>query len=328
MFNWPAPEAWSRLYPGMQGQTRVRLKGVATPDHPDDNCLIFVRSWSAESARALSGLSRALLLLPADRQGRHAELEARNGVIYHEDPRYLYACIAGRFFDLQAHRGTLRLQPESGVIMAEDVHVDPTARLEPGVTICRGCRIGPGAHVLSGARLGPEVTIGRNSVVRENAVLGGFGFGYALAPGRPPMRLPHLGGVILGEQVEVGALTTVCSGTIEPTRIEDRVKIDDHVHIAHNCHLQPDVMVTACAELSGSVRVGGRSWLGPNCSVINKIRIGPDCTIGLGAVVTEDVPERATVTGNPARPLKQVLRERRALRRMLKDPSPPGSDRP
>lgn len=126
-----------------------------------------------------------------------------------------------------------------------------------------------------------------------------MGFCIAQKKGCRPIRLPHIGGVHIDQYVEIGALTTVCSsGTIDPTIIEDEVRIDDHVHIAHNCVLKEKVIITINAEISGSTSVGENSWIAPNVSIINGISIGSNVTLELGSVVIKDVEDYSVVVGN------------------------------
>lgn len=160
---------------------------------------------------------------------------------------------------------------------------------------------GPPPCIMKGARVGPRVKIGDGSVLRENCVVGGWGFGLNIHEGKPPLRTPHIGGVIIGQHVEIGALTTVCSGTVEPTIIENHVKIDDHVHVGHNCHIEERAIITAGVVLGGSCRIGKAAWLGLNCTVLQHVTIGAGATVGIGAVVFHDVPPGAKVIGNPAR---------------------------
>jgi UDP-3-O-[3-hydroxymyristoyl] glucosamine N-acyltransferase len=135
-------------------------------------------------------------------------------------------------------------------------------------------------------------------------VIGEKGFGFPFAEDGTPVELPHLASVRIADYVEIGALNTVVGGALSDTIIHSHVKTDDHVHIAHNCEIGARTVITACSEISGSVKIGERCWLSPNCSIMNKINIGDDCFIGLGAVVLKDVPSGAVMVGNPAKILR------------------------
>jgi UDP-3-O-[3-hydroxymyristoyl] glucosamine N-acyltransferase len=175
--------------------------------------------------------------------------------------------------------------------------VDPRAVIENGVTIGEGTRVGPCAVVRSGSR------IGRFCTIKSGAVIGDSGFGFERESDGSPLKMIHLGGVRIGDHVEIGALTTVCRGALGDTVLEDHVKTDDHVHIAHNCRIGAGTMITACAELSGSVIVGEKVWIAPNCSIAQKLTIGDGAFIGIGAVVLHDVKPDTKVFGNPAKKL-------------------------
>jgi UDP-3-O-[3-hydroxymyristoyl] glucosamine N-acyltransferase len=317
LFRWPGRNEWQQFFPALQGQRELSICDVSTASRPVDHTLIFVSNMEAD---ILGGLRRAcdclILANEADRDQCKA-LEGIHGLLYSDNPRYQYAEILNQLCDITSLRGTLQWDRERGYSLAQNVVIAPSAIVEPGVTIARDSFIAEGAYVMSGVRIGPRVRIGTETVIRENAVIGGFGFGLAFTKDRPPLRIPHIGGVVIGNGVEIGALSTVCSGTLDPTVIEDHVKIDDHVHIAHNCCLGEEIIATACAEVSGSVKLGRRTWLGPNCSLIEKIEIGAGCTIGIGAVVVDSVPGGTKVMGNPARNLRVLARERIKLWKLL-----------
>ena len=114
---------------------------------------------------------------------------------------------------------------------------------------------------------------------------------------------PHIGNVVIQDNVEIGANNTVVRATLGSTLIEENTKTDDHVHIAHNCIVGRNCMITASAELSGSVRVGHDAWIGPNSSIMNKISLGNYSMIGLGSVVTKDIPDFSVFAGSPAKQL-------------------------
>jgi UDP-3-O-[3-hydroxymyristoyl] glucosamine N-acyltransferase len=176
--------------------------------------------------------------------------------------------------------------------------VSDTAVLGHGVVV--GDRSFIGHHVV----IADGVQIGNDCIIKSNTVIGEPGFGFERDEGGTPVRLMHLGGVRIGHRVELGSLNTVCCGTLGDTIIEDDVKTDDHVHIAHNCRIRRGALITACAELSGGVDVGELSWIGPNSSIIQKATLGKGSFVGIAANVTKSVPEGAVVAGNPARVLR------------------------
>jgi UDP-3-O-[3-hydroxymyristoyl] glucosamine N-acyltransferase len=118
--------------------------------------------------------------------------------------------------------------------------------------------------------------------------------------------------------VEIGALTTVCAGTINPTRIGRHTKIDDHVHIGHNVQIKQSVIITACSEISRS-EINDGVWIGPNSSIIQGVTIGKKAFIGIGSVVTKSVKENQTVLGNPAQDIKEFKHFRKKLKEIIKD---------
>lgn len=172
---------------------------------------------------------------------------------------------------------------------------------------------GPNCHVHETAVVGPDCRIGTNVVIKGNvrigarcviqsgAVLGEDGFGYHRDEEGYWVHHAHMGGVVLAEDVHVGANTCIDQGTIEPTRIGRGTRVDNLVHLAHNVQVGEDCIIVAKAEVSGSVVLGDGVWIGPNACVKEHLIIGAKALIGIGAVVIRDVPEDVTVAGNPAR---------------------------
>jgi UDP-3-O-[3-hydroxymyristoyl] glucosamine N-acyltransferase len=137
--------------------------------------------------------------------------------------------------------------------------------------------------------------------IAPGAVICDTGFGFERDAQNRPLRMVHLGGVRIGDHVEVGALTTVVQGALADTVLEDYVKINDHVHIAHHCRIGEGTIIGGSAYLSGSIRVGRNCWIAPNCSIRQKLVIGDEAIVGIGAVVVRNVEPRSTVYGNPAK---------------------------
>jgi len=182
-----------------------------------------------------------------------------------------------------------------------DPDIDATAVISPTAVIGKGVRIGAHSVVNHFVVIGEGVQIGTGCIIKSGAVIGEDGFGFERDDDGVPLRLVHLGSVLIGNGVEIGSLTTVCRGTLANTVIDDFAKIDDHVHISHNCKIGSGAMVIACAEVSGGVVLGRGSWVGPNASIIQQTTVGDGSFIGIGANVLRDVSPGTTVAGNPAK---------------------------
>ncbi len=180
-------------------------------------------------------------------------------------------------------------------------HIHESVKLGSNVVVENGCHIGKNVILEHNVVIHSGTRIGNNTRIRANSCIGGDGFGFERDDSSIPIRFPHLGGVEIGSNVEIGALNSIARGTIESTIIEDNVKTDNLVHIAHNCCIQTGTIITACSEISGGVNVGKNAWLGPNCSLIQKISVGNNAMIGIGATVTADVVSKSITAGNPAK---------------------------
>lgn len=153
----------------------------------------------------------------------------------------------------------------------------------------------PSAVLESCVKLGQGVTIGALCSIGQQ----GFGL-EPDATGRY-LRIPHIGGVRIGDDVEIGALVKIARGTVDDTVIEEGVRIDDGVHIAHNVRIGRNSVVIAQAQISGSVQIGNDCYIGPGVTVRDQVKIGEQSFVGIGSNVVADVPPHVVVMGNPAR---------------------------
>lgn len=181
-----------------------------------------------------------------------------------------------------------------------DIH--PTARIAPNALIENGVSIGEGTRVEANAVIRSGTRIGRSCEIQTGAVIGETGFGFERDAQGHPLRMIHLGGVVLGDFVEIGTRATVCRGALSDTVLEDYVKVQGRCHVSHNCVIGEGTIINACGQISGSVRIGKKVWLGANCSIVQKVRIGDGAFIGPGTVVTRRVSAGVRLIGNPGRP--------------------------
>lgn len=273
------------------------LRGVSSSGDPQPGTVTFVRVWNDDSATMVQQHVDTLFIVPNDAPD---DLPV-DRTIRATNPRLAYAQVV-RDFLAPAPEPSIASTAvvEDGAQLADDVSVEHFAVVEAGATI------GPGTVVGSHAVVKKGVQIGANCRVGSHTVIGTQGFGYEFDDDGSPILIPHLGGVLIGDEVEIGNHVSIAQGTIDPTTIRSHVKIDDCVFIAHNVQIDESSYIIAGAEISGSVTIGKRVWVSPEAAVINKVSIGDDALVGIGAVVTRNVPANTIVSGVPAK----VLRER------------------
>lgn len=221
---------------------------------------------------------------------------AAGTIILVDNPRSAFAVTLTRHF---APRPTPGIATTA--IVHETAQVSPSASIGPYSVIGEGVVVADDVEIRAHVVIGRNVTIGRGSLVKSHAVIGEEGFGMEKDSDGNNIRIPHLGSVRLGDRVEVGNFTTVCSGTIAATTVGNYTKIDDHVHVSHNCRIGRNVIITACAEVSGSVVIEDDTWIGPNASIIQGLTLGEHSLLGIGSVAVKSIPANEVQIGNPAR---------------------------
>lgn len=211
--------------------------------------------------------------------------------------------------------------------LAESVNVHAHATIEEDVTIGEGTTIHSGVRIMPGCRIGCEVVIFPNAVLYENtilgdrcivhggAVLGAYGFGYCCQDGRHVLAA-QLGNVIVEDDVEIGANSTIDRGTYGPTVIGEGTKIDNEVMIAHNCRIGRHNMICAQVGIAGSSTTGDYVVMAGQVGVRDHVHIGEGAVLGAMAGVINDVPAGARVVGIPATPEREQMLKQAALTKL------------
>jgi UDP-3-O-[3-hydroxymyristoyl] glucosamine N-acyltransferase len=218
--------------------------------------------------------------------------------------------------------------------------VDATAHVEPGVEIGAFAFIGPGAHVAAGAMIGASVTLGRDArigcdtrihahvtvydgctigergIVHSGAVIGADGFGIAF-DGERWVKVPQIGHVRIGNDVEIGANTTIDRGALEDTVIEDGVKLDNQIQIAHNVRIGAHTAIAACTGIAGSVHIGRYCRIGGGVGIAGHVTIADYVEISGGTSITRSIATRGAYSGvYPFEPNREWRRNAVQLRRL------------
>jgi UDP-3-O-[3-hydroxymyristoyl] glucosamine N-acyltransferase len=215
-----------------------------------------------------------------------------------------------------------------GVSIGPQCVVEEGTRIGAGTILYPGCYIGRGVKIGSGCVLFPRVTLyewvelGDRVRIHAGSVLGSDGFGYA--PRRDGktvighQKIYHLGRVIVGDDVEIGALVSVDRGTFGNTVIEKNAKLDNQVHLGHNSHVEEGGILCGGTCLAGRAGVGKYAYVGGLTGIANGVRVGDRASVGALALVTKDVPEGGTAVGNPQRDFREHFRAHAKLNLLIK----------
>lgn len=311
----------------------VEVTGVASVELASAEEVAFV---SGRKAAALAAQSQAgCLLVPADFPN-----PSRRTAVRVPDPRAAFARVVTRLVPPRPIPSGVHPTAVigAGVQLGRDVSIGPHTSIGDDSTIgdqCvigAGCRIGHNVKLGAGCRLHANVTlydgieIGCRAILHSGCVVGADGFGFVLTQGRYE-KFPQVGTVVIGDDVELGANTCVDRAALGVTGIGDGAKLDNMVHVAHNCRIGRHVVVAAQTGFSGGVVVEDYAVIGGQVGVGDKARIESKAVVGSGAgILTSKIVRGGQVVwGTPARPLKEYLEQLAvfgklpAMREELKD---------
>jgi UDP-3-O-[3-hydroxymyristoyl] glucosamine N-acyltransferase len=222
----------------------------------------------------------------------------------------------------------------SMAVVHPSARIDPTASVGPHAVIGAQalvgarCQIGAGCHVGAGAEIGedsvlyPQVSVyhgcvlGRRVIVHSGAVIGADGFGFAPDSGQW-VKIPQIGRVLIGDDVEIGANTTIDRGALDDTVIEEGVKLDNQIQIAHNVRIGAHTVMAACVGVAGSTTIGRHCMVGGAAGIIGHLTIADGVTISVGTFVTKSITEPGTYTAvMSAEPHRDWLKVNARLRHL------------
>jgi len=275
------------------GDGGVVIQGLCVLDPGEPGHLSFLAN--PQYRAALPGTRAAAVIVGK----RDAAMLATPGLVA-RDPYLAYARIARLFDDSMAFEagvdasalidGSAQIgegcRIGARVVIEAEVSIGANSCIGTGSIIRRGARLGEGARLDSSVTIGTGVTVGERVNIQPGAVVGSRGFGNARLPDGRWEEVPQLGSVVIGDDVEIGANTTIDRGALGNTVIEDGVKLDNQIQIAHNCVIGAHTAIAACTGIAGSTRIGKRCMIGGAVGISGHLTICDDVVIlGRGMVV-------------------------------------------
>jgi UDP-3-O-[3-hydroxymyristoyl] glucosamine N-acyltransferase len=300
----------------LRGDPQQRVDHVAPLTSADPMALSFLAN--PRLARELAATRAGAVVLEAA-QAEHCPVPA----LIADNPHATFARIAALLHPPAPH--SPGVHPAASIAAGASVH--PSAEVGAFVLVADGarigarCRIGPSCLIGAGVHIGadtqlvarvtlqPGVRLGERVLIHPGAVIGADGFGFAREQGGRWVKVPQVGGVRIGDDVEIGANSTVDRGAIEDTVLESGVKLDNLVQIGHNVHLGAHTAIAGCTGISGSTHIGARCMIGGGVGVNGHLRICDDVVIAGRTTVSGSIQQPGTYASLwSAEPLAQWKR--------------------
>ena len=222
-------------------------------------------------------------------------------MISSENPRLDFQRVAMKFFTEDEFSPGIHKTAvvEKSSTIGKDVYIGPHCYIGNNV------KIGDKTKILANVCIYGKTQIGSNSVILSNTTIGSEGFSFYFDADEF-FHFPHLGSVLIGDNVWIGSNCTVEKSQIDQTIIEDHVKIDDIVHVGHNSIVKKDTQITAGSVISGRAKIGKGCWIAPNSVIDAGCEIGDGCIVGTASLVMSNFPKNSVIVGSPARLLKKT----------------------
>jgi UDP-3-O-[3-hydroxymyristoyl] glucosamine N-acyltransferase len=263
----------------LRGEPQLAITAVSPLDKAEKGHISFVND-PRYVAKLGQSLASAVIVTPEVAE------KAKGNFLVMADP-YLGFAKAAQIFD-----STPRPDPgihQSAVIaetvtLADDVYIGPNVVLEDNVTVGKGCIIESGVHIGQNSSIGEntrifantvlyhDVFVGDNCIIHANVVIGSDGFGYANDKGQW-VKIPQVGGVIIGNNVEIGSHTAIDRGALENTEIGQGVKLDNHIHVAHNVKIGDYTAIAGCTAIAGSAKIGQYCTIAGRVSILGHLTV-------------------------------------------------------
>lgn len=311
------------------GSENIVISGVNDLTNATENQITFI--GSAKYKRFIETTKAAAVVVSAGIEIEHTKIP----LLYVNNADLAMAQLLEAFSPKKGPDFATDIHPTASIhstaILSEDVKIGAFVYIGPNVSIGKGTQIYAHVSIYDHSQIGNHCTIWSGTVIRENSQIGEHcifhnnvsigadGFGYRPAPdGSGLIKIPHIGNVVIGNHVEIGANSCVDKAKFNSTVLGDGCKIDNLVQIAHNCVLGKSCIMAGSSGLAGSVTLGDGVIIGGSASIKDHVTIGAGATVGAGSGVIADVPPKGSVLGYPATESREMLKQWVALKRLTK----------
>lgn len=271
------------------------VDNLADSEHVTEYTLDWVNS-SKKNKQEIAENSKAQCLF-VDKSVHNSEviIQKKKVLLVVRKPRMALAQVANHFFVEKIKAG---IHPTA--IIDSFAQISPLAHISAGCVVGKA-KIGAGTVLMPNVVVYDNVAIGDNCIIQAGAVIGTDGLGCSRDETGYLTKFPHMGGVVIGDEVEIGANSQIAKGSFSDTIIERGCKLNGLCFVAHNCHLEENVWITGNSMLCGSVHIAKNTTIFSSVIIRDQRTIGEGVIIGMGSVVTKNVPDGETWVGNPAR---------------------------
>jgi UDP-3-O-[3-hydroxymyristoyl] glucosamine N-acyltransferase len=311
------------------GDIDQTVTGVSSPDHATPSHAVFLATPKA-LAQGLNSTAGVLVVGNKFRAEAEAKRGGRTLVISSSVERAMAAVVSAHFLRTPYTNPALKNIHPSAVIgknceIAEGVRIGPNAFIGNNVKLAAGVyvgansviedetSIGDGTVIHPLVFIGHSTEIGKNCEINPNSVVGKEGFGYAHDERFNHYRIPHQGRVVLEDDVHLGACVTIDRATFGETRIKTGCKFDNNIHVAHNCEIGRNAIITAGFLMGGSSKIGANFLTGGNTMITGHIEVCDNVQLAATTGVAKSLKEPGQYGGQPLVPLQQFIRTKAAL---------------
>ncbi len=284
----------------MRVENNESIKGISYIGRPKDNTAVFVVKRVEYLIKELYK-AEGCMVFAEDNIDIPEDLKEKHIFRISKYPQKEYSEFAGELYEKKAKEERKRKYTltDGGFFLGENVTIGNESYIAPGSMIGHDVVIGQRAQIYSNAVV-KNAVIGDDFILREGGVVGSDGFTFTKDENGRWLRTPSMGGVIIGDSVEIGVNSIIAQGTADATHIADNVKMDALVYVGHDSQIAYNTVISAGCILGGYVETGDNMHIGFNSSIRNRLTLGENGRIGMGAVVTKSTDPGTIYIGNPA----------------------------